>query len=115
MAKRYWVATSGGNWQTTASWSTTSGGASGASIPNYNDDVIFDTNSITTGSSTITINSYSEVQTLDMENVTNSPTLRFQADFTIAGTTLIIPSTITTNYDTTARKTLIIPSTITTN
>ena len=41
---RYWVGGTG-NWNTTAHWSTTSGGSGGASIPTSSDNVIFDTNS----------------------------------------------------------------------
>lgn len=44
MAARYWVAGST-TWSSTASWSTTSGGAGGASVPGAADDAIFDTNS----------------------------------------------------------------------
>lgn len=44
MANRYWVGGTG-NWNTTAHWSTTSGGSGGASIPTSSDNVIFDTNS----------------------------------------------------------------------
>lgn len=38
---RYWVGGTG-NWSDTARWSTSSGGASGASIPRSHDDVVFD-------------------------------------------------------------------------
>jgi hypothetical protein len=43
MATRYWVGGTG-NWDSTstANWSTTSGGSSGASAPTYADNVIFD-------------------------------------------------------------------------
>lgn len=44
MADRYWVG-GAGNWSSTTKWSTTSGGASGASVPTSVDDVIFDANS----------------------------------------------------------------------
>jgi hypothetical protein len=71
---RYWVATAGGNYNATSSWSASSGGASGASIPLPHDTVVFDANSITSASRTITIN----VQccpTLDFTNLTNTPTI----------------------------------------
>lgn len=71
---RYWVDTNGGSWQTTASWSTTSGGASGATIPLPQDTAIFDANSITTGSSTITLNQAC-LPSVDFTNVLNSPTI----------------------------------------
>ena len=44
MAARYWVG-GAGNWSSTTKWSTSSGGASGASVPTSVDDVIFDANS----------------------------------------------------------------------
>ena len=44
MAARYWVG-GAGNWSSTTKWSTSSGGASGASVPISTDDVIFDANS----------------------------------------------------------------------
>jgi hypothetical protein len=44
MATRYKVG-GAGSWSSTSMWSTTSGGASGASVPGVLDDVIFDANS----------------------------------------------------------------------
>lgn len=44
MAARYWVG-GAGNWSSTTKWSTSSGGASGATVPTSADDVIFDANS----------------------------------------------------------------------
>jgi hypothetical protein len=44
MADRYWVGGSG-SWNSTTKWSTTSGGASGASVPTAADNAIFDANS----------------------------------------------------------------------
>jgi hypothetical protein len=41
---RYWVGGTG-NWNDTARWSTTSGGAGGASLPRSHDDVVFDSSS----------------------------------------------------------------------
>jgi len=46
MADRYWVGGSG-NWDDPLKWSTTSGGAGGASVPTSPDDVYFDANSDT--------------------------------------------------------------------
>lgn len=42
LAQRFWVAGGTGNWNSTTNWSTTSGGASGASVPTAIDDVFFD-------------------------------------------------------------------------
>ena len=41
MADRYYVGANGANWGVTSSWSTTAGGASGASVPTTADDVFF--------------------------------------------------------------------------
>ncbi|HEY1040804.1 MAG TPA: hypothetical protein VGF30_15420, partial [Bacteroidia bacterium] len=40
--KRYWIATSTGNWNSTANWSATSGGTGGASVPTTSDSAYFD-------------------------------------------------------------------------
>src|SRR5688572_25208495 len=40
--QRYWIAVAAANWNNTANWSTTSGGAGGASVPGSSDLVIFD-------------------------------------------------------------------------
>ena len=55
MANRFWVG-GAGTWNATntTNWSTTSGGAGGASVPGVNDDVFFDANS---GSGTVTVGS----------------------------------------------------------
>jgi fibronectin-binding autotransporter adhesin len=44
MADRYWVG-GAGSWNSTTKWSTTSGGASGASVPTSADNAIFDASS----------------------------------------------------------------------
>lgn len=54
MANRYWV-NNGGDWSQTSHWSTTSGGAGGASVPNDADDVFFDTNSFSSNAQTVTV------------------------------------------------------------
>lgn len=41
-ANRYWIATSGSNWNNTNNWSTSSGGSGGASVPTTGDRVYFD-------------------------------------------------------------------------
>jgi hypothetical protein len=47
MAYRYWVG-DGGSWWSTAHWSTSSGGAGGASVPTNADTAYFDANSFST-------------------------------------------------------------------
>ena len=53
-ANRYWIANSASNWNNTANWSTTSGGAGGASVPGPSDVVYFDANG--TGTCTLDVN-----------------------------------------------------------
>src|ERR1700733_13609222 len=43
---RFWVSAISSNWNNTANWSATSGGAGGASVPGTNDDVTFDNTNI---------------------------------------------------------------------
>lgn len=62
MANRYWVG-GAGSWTDTARWSTTSGGAGGASVPGSSDDVYFDANS---GSGAVTTNNNMLVGTLSL-------------------------------------------------
>ena len=50
-ASRYWVASGPGLWSSTANWSTTSGGAGGASVPGAADKAFF--NSLGAGNCTI--------------------------------------------------------------
>jgi hypothetical protein len=54
MADRYWVGGTG-SWNSTSKWSTTSGGASGASVPTATDNAIFDANSATSNAYVVTI------------------------------------------------------------
>ncbi|MBV8255945.1 MAG: Ig-like domain-containing protein, partial [Chitinophaga sp.] len=51
---RYWVGGSG-EWNDPSHWSATSGGAGGACVPTIKDDVYFDANSFTSGSSNVKI------------------------------------------------------------
>ncbi len=53
-AARYWIATTTTNWNSTANWSTSSGGSGGASVPTSSDDVYF--NSAKVGSCNIDAN-----------------------------------------------------------
>ena len=71
---RYWVATTGGNWGVTTSWSSTSGGGSGSSIPLPQDTVIFDSNSITSGGRVITMNSQ-RYPGISFNGVLNTPAI----------------------------------------
>lgn len=70
----YWVGFSGGSFNSTANWSLTDGGASGARIPLAQDTIMFTANSITSAGRTITVN-IEVVPSLDFTNITNSPTI----------------------------------------
>ena len=85
---RYWVATSGGNWNDTSSWSTTSGGSSGASVPLPQDTAIFDASSITSGGRTITVNRQILCSTITATALANSPTLSFSSQAEVYGQVL---------------------------
>ncbi|RWU06147.1 Calx-beta domain-containing protein [Pedobacter chitinilyticus] len=80
---RYWVGGSG-DWNESAHWSTTSGGAGGACVPTVSNDVFFDANSFTAGSSAVTIsqgNAY--CRNMDWTGVTNAPTFTKPAGLTL--------------------------------
>ena len=68
MANRYWVG-GAGNWNSTTKWSTTSGGASGASVPGTGDAVIFNASS---GVGIATLNVNADIQSLTMTGYTGT-------------------------------------------
>lgn len=95
MANRYWVGGTG-NWSDTARWSSTSGGAGGASVPTSADDVFFDANS-GTGTATLVSSSH-QVRNLVTTGYTGTinagatggidiygPTLTYSGSFTSSG------------------------------
>lgn len=86
MADRYWVGGSG-SWNSTTKWSTTSGGASGASVPTASDNAIFDANS---GAShyTVTVTDNSTCANLTFTPVAADGVTQFAVgvNFVIAGT-----------------------------
>jgi len=83
MANRFWVSGGTGNWNDTSNWSTTSGGASGASVPGATDGARYDGAS---GSGTVT---------LDISPVIES--LSFSGTGTFAGTFAFGTNTVTLN------------------
>lgn len=70
MANRYWVGSSG-NWSSTSQWSTSSGGASGASVPTSADNAIFDANSNATAY-TVTIDAAANCADLNFSHAPSS-------------------------------------------
>ena len=91
MANRYWVASTASNWNNTANWSTTSGGAGGASVPGSSDDVIFDSN----GSGSCNVDSDVDVLSFNFGGYTgtfsaSSYTFSVANDMNASGWTAII-------------------------
>ena len=98
MAARYWVTGGTGNTNSTTNWSTSSGGASGASVPVLTDDAIFDGNS---GVGTVTVNATLDVLSIDFNAFggtlafnqairLNGGNITFGAGMTITGTASLV-------------------------
>jgi len=88
VADRYWVGGSG-SWNSTTKWSTTSGGASGASVPTASDNAIFDANSNTTATHfTVTVTDNATCANLTFTPVAANGVTEFAVgvNFVIAGT-----------------------------
>ena len=88
-ADRYWISNSNSTWNSTANWSATSGGASGASVPGVADIVYFDAN----GTGTCTLDVNASVDALNMSAGTlNTSTFTFTttgtSDHTFSGGTV---------------------------
>lgn len=93
----YWVATSGGLWSATSSWSSSSGGSPGARVPLPQDDAHIDTNSISSGSRTITVDMDNVGKNIDFSAVTNTPLLDFTSDDHIVFGSLTLGTLTTSN------------------
>lgn len=63
-ATHYWVGGTG-TWNDPSSWSLTSGGPAGASIPTMNDDVVFDQNSFDAGKQTVMVTTDAVCRNMD--------------------------------------------------
>lgn len=96
---RYWVATSGGSWSATSSWSAFSGGASGASVPLCQDTVVFDANSITSTGKTITIDIVRVGTGINFSSISNTPNITLSnAIYILGGLNLTGVGTFSGNY-----------------
>lgn len=93
MALRYWVTGGTGNVNSTTNWSTSSGGASGASVPTTTDDAIFDGNS---GVGTVTVNAAFSVLNLNFSAFNG--TLAGTQGITMNGGTLTFGAGMTVNW-----------------
>lgn len=93
MANRYWVGGTG-NWNDTAHWSASSGGAGGASIPTSADSVYFDANSFTGAGQVVTVNVTANCKDMDWTGCTGSPVLYINGQiFTFYGNTTLADMT----------------------
>lgn len=100
MADRYWVG-GDGDWEDTSHWSTTSGGAGGASVPAQNDNVYFDSGSYIgddNGIVTVNINSEANLYNMQVDTVPTNKALFFNmyASINFYGTSFNINPT--TNF-----------------
>lgn len=69
---RFWVG-NGGNWNSTTHWASSSGGSSGATVPLCHDPVIFDANSFSLNSQTVTAGVYYLGKDIDFSGTTAHP------------------------------------------
>ena len=100
MADRFWIGDTG-NTNDTANWSTSSGGAGGASIPTLVDNAIFDNNSFSTTGLTVTVNAAFSCFNLDFSAVTNNPTFAGNQTLNIYGSMTLSASMSWTFFGTT--------------
>jgi len=98
MANRYWVGGSGTwNATSTTNWSTSSGGASGASAPNTGDAAIFDANSNTgTNDFTVTLGTNPACLTLNTTGIdpATAMTVAGTGNLTVAGTVFTLTNKV---------------------
>jgi hypothetical protein len=82
MALRYLVPGGDGNSNSTSNWSASSGGASGASVPSTNDDIIIDINSLDTP---LTFNANMQVRSITVSDYIGTLTINSGITLTIFG------------------------------
>jgi len=95
MADRYWVGGTGTwNGTNTTNWSTSSGGASGASVPTSADNVFFDNASDSGADYTVTISSSPSCANFTVSSQDFILTLAGSSDLTILGSISINPGVL---------------------
>lgn len=82
MADRFWISGGTTNVNSTSNWSTTSGGATGASVPGAGDNAIFDANS---GTGTVLFNAIATWHSLDATNSSNTFNITGARQLTVGG------------------------------
>jgi hypothetical protein len=110
MANRFWVTGGNENWNSTTNWSTSTGGASGASVPGSSDAAIFDASS---GAGTAVLDISPTIQTLNCSGFTgtlafgtNTISLNSTGTIFTGSTTMTVtgtPQIICTNSSATSR------------
>lgn len=97
-ATQYWVGGSG-NWSTAAEWASTSGGTGGTGrVPLPQDNVVFDANSFSTGSLSVSMNVARLGKTVNFTGVTNTPEISNDTGGVLYGSlTLVAGMTFTHN------------------
>jgi len=87
MALRYWVTSGDNNYNSITNWSSTSGGATGSSVPTTADDAIWDINS---GSGDVIINVSSVAKSINFASF--SGTLDFRNTLAVSGSMSLGPN-----------------------
>jgi hypothetical protein len=101
MAQRFWIGNTG-TWDnsTTTNWSTSSGGAGGASVPTSSDDVFFDANSFTLAGSIVAVDAVTVTcNSMSWSGALHTPTLLLFSSFgtsaiAMSGSLLLIPDMV---------------------
>ena len=103
MADRYWVGASGAAWNVTTSWSATSGGASGASVPVAGDNAIFDRATTYTVTCTGALSVANFTVSAGTVTFTNTGTLTVSGNFSLSTGTVWSATGLITFSGTAAR------------
>lgn len=90
MADRFYVLNSG-NTNDTGHWSLTTGGASGASVPNNSINAKWDSNSFSSAGQTTTVNAILDCLDMDWTGVTNNPTFAVNSNINFYGSLTFVP------------------------
>ncbi len=78
------------NWNTVNSWSASSGGVSGASVPTSADNTFMDANSFTAASQVLTVDATANCLDMDWTGATNTPTLTGSSNLNVYGNVTFI-------------------------
>lgn len=91
---KYWVGGTG-NWSSTSHWSATSGGSSGASVPDATEVARFDSASFSGAGQTVTLDIAPSVLSMNWTGATNTPALNWGTVTTTIAKDLILISGMT--------------------